>query len=336
MNDRPVVAACSPAGRKDNPPQDLCPLDDEDSKGEVIELEEHEEDCAPIRLAPEPGEPTDEQVEVHRTSHLPYRSWCETCVEGRGSGEQHRSGPGSNVPVVACDYLIVTKRGIYRRTESVEASEMLLKILVVKDAKSKYIGAHVVPVKGPGEDRYAAEKLRRDILWLGYSRVILRADNEPAIVAVVAEALKGLKVDVVDQAASSAPPAYDSKANGSIEHAVRLVQGLLRTLKLCLERRLLHSIPADHAIMAWLVQHTAWLLTVQSRGQDGFTAYERLRGKPWSRRMACFGETCLAKLHKGDIGKEEVPKLAARWCRAVLLGYDRDTNEYILTRSAPF
>jgi len=133
---------------------------------------------------------------------------------GRGSGEQHRSGPACSIPIVACDYLIVTKHGIFLKEElGPGAHEILLRILVVKDALSKFVSAHVVPVKGLGEDKYAAEKLRRDIVWLGYSRVILKSDNEPAIVAVTKEVLRGLKVEVLDQAASAAPPAYDSKAN---------------------------------------------------------------------------------------------------------------------------
>ena len=37
--------------------------------------------------------PTAEEMETHRATHLPYRSWCEDCVMGRGSGERHRSGP---------------------------------------------------------------------------------------------------------------------------------------------------------------------------------------------------------------------------------------------------
>ena len=86
----------------------------EEGEGEAMELDEKEdeEDCAPVRLAPDPGAPTAEEVENHRTTHLPYRSWCEDCVKGRGSGERHRSGPAGRVPVIACDYLIVTGRGI--------------------------------------------------------------------------------------------------------------------------------------------------------------------------------------------------------------------------------
>ena len=54
---------------------------------------------------------------------------------------------------------------------------MIMKILVVKDSMSKYIGAHVVANKGVGADRYAVEKLRGDIAWLGYTRVMLKSGN---------------------------------------------------------------------------------------------------------------------------------------------------------------
>ncbi len=29
-----------------------------------------------VRRAVGPGKPTDRQIEEHRTTHLPYRSWC--------------------------------------------------------------------------------------------------------------------------------------------------------------------------------------------------------------------------------------------------------------------
>ena len=71
---------CAPPGA----PAPLCPLEggaepEEDGEGEAIVLREddEEEDCAPIRVAPEPGEPTADEVEAHRTTHLPYRNWCE-------------------------------------------------------------------------------------------------------------------------------------------------------------------------------------------------------------------------------------------------------------------
>ena len=168
-------------------PDDANDLEDEDleavgEQGEIINMDgdELEAEAAPRRTAPDPGQPTREEVDEHRVDHYPYRSWCEFCVKGGGSGEQHRRGPEGSIPIISADYLIVTKAGVYTRGEEIEKAEVILKILVIKDSKSKYIGAHVVPAKGVGEDRYAAEKMRRDVLWLGYPRVVLKTDNEPA------------------------------------------------------------------------------------------------------------------------------------------------------------
>ena len=44
------------------------------------------------RILPDPGEPTASQREDHRASgHITFRSWCEDCVAGRATGEQHRT-----------------------------------------------------------------------------------------------------------------------------------------------------------------------------------------------------------------------------------------------------
>ena len=60
----------------DDPPEHL-------GQGELIECEnsENEEDSAPRRTAPDPGEPTAEEVADHRVDHYPFRSWCQHCVE---------------------------------------------------------------------------------------------------------------------------------------------------------------------------------------------------------------------------------------------------------------
>ncbi len=43
-------------------------------------------------------------------------------------------------------------------------------------------------------------------------------------VAVLRDALRGLKVDVMERVAEAHPPPYDSKSSGGIENAVKLVQ----------------------------------------------------------------------------------------------------------------
>ena len=67
-------------------------------QGETIELqnESEEEDSAPRRTAPDPGEPTAEEVAEHRVDHVPYRSWCSHCVRGR---------VGTDLAISAADFV---------------------------------------------------------------------------------------------------------------------------------------------------------------------------------------------------------------------------------------
>ena len=158
----------------------------------------------------------------------------------------------------------------------------------------------------------------------------LKSDNERAIVALLHEVLRGLKVEATDQVAEVHPAPYDSKGDGSVENAVRQVQGLVRTMKRCLEIRLRRRIPVDHSVMAWMVKHASWILTIRVRGKDGKTAYERLRGKPFSRKSVGIGEMCLFRLPlKGEKAHDEDGKMGVRWVKGVFLGYGRITNEYV-------
>ena len=124
--------------------EDEDDINEADRVGEVIELEDVEEECSPGRIAVDPGKPTEKEIDEHRAAgHCPYRSWCEECVQGRGVGQHHKQGPECKIPIISFDYLLVTKRGVHTRTEDTDG-EILLKILVVKDAKSKVICAHTV------------------------------------------------------------------------------------------------------------------------------------------------------------------------------------------------
>ena len=58
-----------------------------EADGEVIEADESEDECAPKRAVPDPGAPSQQQVDDHEIDHMPYRSWCESCVAGRGASE---------------------------------------------------------------------------------------------------------------------------------------------------------------------------------------------------------------------------------------------------------
>ena len=77
---------------------------------------------------------------------------------------------------------------------------------------------------------------------------------------------------------------------------VKLVRGLFRTLKLCLEARIGKYISTNHALVPWFLQHTCALLNATSRGGDGFTCWERIKGRTFNQLLRGFAETVLYTL----------------------------------------
>ena len=142
--------------------------------------EESEEDVPDLKHATDVTSPSADQVERHRVSHRPYRSWCKQCVMGRGVGRPHAtSSKESSVPIVGMDYFYITKKGVRRRDElanemahkageascpaqdadsgedgiaKARAKGEVLKCLLVRCLQSKNVFAHVNPQKGDDED----------------------------------------------------------------------------------------------------------------------------------------------------------------------------------------
>ena len=54
--------------------------------------EEDGEEGAGQRRLPCPRSPTQQEKEEHEVSHMPYRSWCEACVRGRGRADRRPRG----------------------------------------------------------------------------------------------------------------------------------------------------------------------------------------------------------------------------------------------------
>ena len=99
--------------------------------------------------------------------------------------------------------------------EATDESQQV-KVLVAKCFETKCVFAHVVPQKGVDPERYAVDRLVKDIQWLGHTKVILRSDNEPAIQKLLSETLKTLRVEGMTMVAENHPPPYDPSSNGAI------------------------------------------------------------------------------------------------------------------------
>ena len=61
----------------------------------------------------------------------------------------------------------------------------ILKCLIVVDYQSKAVFATVVARKGHDEHEYAVSFIMEAVKWLGYTSLILKSDNEPAMLHLV-------------------------------------------------------------------------------------------------------------------------------------------------------
>ena len=123
-------------------------------------------------------------------------------------------------------------------------------------------------------------------------------------------------------------PEYDPQSNGNAEVGVRLVKGMVRTMRSSLERELGFRIPARHPLISWLVPHASNTLNWMIKGHDGMTAYQRVRGKPFRTRLLTFGEQCRYKVRSHE-------PLAAtgdgkRFHLGTYVGVDRRTGQYMI------
>ena len=151
---------------------------------------------------------TASELAEHRDGgHLPYHSGRPDCVEAFGHGDGHASHDklhGRTIPTIRLDYLFVTPEGIYTYKEFEDIDPELfaqrdnhpdvMKAIVIFSSKDKCISCHAVPRKGP--DPYVVQCIVNDIAWLGHTTFMLRSDNDPAMLALIADALRGLRAEL--------------------------------------------------------------------------------------------------------------------------------------------
>ena len=76
----------------------------------------------------DPKLPSQEEVEEHCLTHLPYRSWCSFCVQGKGKAAPHYQNPSrvDGLTEVHFDYCFLSTEG-----------HQLATVLVAKERTSK-------------------------------------------------------------------------------------------------------------------------------------------------------------------------------------------------------
>ena len=166
------------------------------------------------------------------------------------------------------------------------------------------------------------QRLAQDIRNLGCKKVIIKSDQEPAIMALKEEVRRRLDQDVIFEES----PIGESQSNGRVERVVRTVKGHIRTMKEALDSRFQERIPLDHQVMSWLPRHAAATISRYHTGKDGRTAYERWKGRKFKKEVVEFAENVwyLKPRSRGATG------FIGRWGEGVWLGIREETNEAMI------
>ena len=118
----------------------------------------------PVNQPGIPDQPTEQEVQEHNTTRIPFKLWCELCIAHKGRQDKH--------------YL-----------ESHSASTFSV-LTVVQMILWLFCSCMTGPAKG-------GRKLPRSyvvsFLWLGHQEVCLRTDNEPSAVSLLESCCKALK-----------------------------------------------------------------------------------------------------------------------------------------------
>ena len=202
-----------------------------------------------------------EQDEHYATGHAAYRSWCDKGVRGRGRVSPHVSVPEGELPEVGVDYA-------YREPGGSHAT-----ISVCNCKRTGCLAATQVPEKGI--NAYAPAFFSGWLRGLGWKRLLLRPDNERALLAFFRAAAAGLEgVELIEQAS----PEGDHAANGLAEVGVREVKAQTRVLKSHLEERRKRQLHWSEPVATWYGSTLSKLLVeVQnsSRWEDARSAAHR-------------------------------------------------------------
>ena len=240
-----------------------------------------------------PYQPTKQEREDHERVHIPFRSWCAHCVRGKSKASGHKSvgdgGASRTKPIISMDYAYLSVPDGLAKDEKVKAEEKAEKeghtpFFVMYDSESKSIYSYVAEHKGVNEQlcRRVVDTLDN----IGYKEVVLKSDQEPAMLSFV----EVVKASWDGDAALEASPVGESEANGAAERAIQTWKGQVRTMKDALETRIDSEIHPEDKVMTWLVEYAGSLIRRCLPGLDGRTPHEKIKGRASRRAVTEFGE----------------------------------------------
>ena len=285
-------------------------------KDEVHDVDEEDPQHAkPARELTAPAQPTQQERAEHELTHLPFRSWCPTCVANKGRADNHPKQK-SKMPVVQFDFCYFKTAG------EPTASAILTGI----DVETGMVMATMVGDKQQ-DFQYHVNCIQSFLMECGrvqaiLNSTILQSDQEDHLIALLQTVASKMGGNITVRQS----PTYTSQAQGSVERFHRTLMGQIRTLRAQLQQNYDRTITSKHPIVPWLVRHTAYLLNRYATHADGNTSYFRRWNKDHRAPICEFGETVQYLLPT----VKQLPKMEQRFFKAIWLGRDTATGETLL------
>ena len=285
-------------------------------KDEVQEVDEEDlQQAKPARGLKAPAEPTQQERAEHELTHLPFRSWCPTCVANKGRVDNHPK-QASKMPVVQFDFC-------YFKTAGEETTTAILTWI---DVETGMVMATMVGDKQQ-DFQYHVNCIQSLLMECGrvqavLDSTILQSDQEDHLIALLKTAASKMGGDISVRQS----PAYSSQAQCSVERFHRTLMGHIRALRGQLQQDYDRTITSKHPIVPWLVRHAAYLFNRYATHADGNTSYFCRWNKDHRSPLCEFGET----VHYLLPTVKQLPKMEQRFFRALWLERDTATGEILL------
>ena len=85
---------------------------------------------------------------------------------------------------------------------------------------------------------------------------------------------------IIEESPSGSGHFKSSGSNGVVERGVQEIEGGIRAILSGLEARMGRSIDARERIIGLIPEYVAYLMNRLTKGEDGKSLYERMKGKP--------------------------------------------------------
>jgi hypothetical protein len=178
-------------------------------------------------------------------------------------------------------------------------------LLAMRELKTGMMLGMIVEKKGVGAP-WVEQRVANFVNGFGHKKLLVRSDHEPSILA-----LRKKIVELVDgQVFQEDSIKGESQTNGLAEVGVKILEGMIRTLKLAVEGRIKESLASDSILLAWLAEHAAIVYNRCAVLADGRTPWQRAYGKSSTMPLLPFGEKVLFKPLKktGDLKNSLQPR----------------------------